>query len=107
MKLSAKNKKQAGFILTSEAVLLSTVLVIGMVTGLTTVRDSMNAELEDVAEAFGSLDQSYTIDGIQNDHLTAASAGSQFTDATDKVAGDKGGFTFIAADDFEGAAPRK
>ena len=48
-------------VLTFEWILLITVLVIGIVSGLTAVRDAMISELGDVAEAMISLDQTYTI----------------------------------------------
>jgi hypothetical protein len=48
-------------VLTFEWILLITVLVIGVVGGLSAVRDAVITELGDVAEAMISLDQSYTI----------------------------------------------
>ena len=48
-------------VLTFEWVVLITVLVIGIVGGLSAVRDALITELGDVAEAMISLDQSYTI----------------------------------------------
>jgi len=48
-------------VLTFEWILLITVLVIGIVGGLSAVRDAMITELGDVVEAMISLDQSYTI----------------------------------------------
>ena len=48
-------------VLTFEWILLITVLVIGIVGGLSAVRDALISELGDVAEAMISLDQSYTI----------------------------------------------
>jgi hypothetical protein len=48
-------------ILTFEWVLLLTVLVIGVVVGLTAVRDAMNVELANVAAAMVSLNQGYAI----------------------------------------------
>ncbi len=48
-------------VLTFEWVLLITLLVIGIVGGLSAVRDALITELGDVAEAMISLDQSYTI----------------------------------------------
>ena len=48
-------------VLTFEWVLLITVLVIGIVGGLSAVRDALITELGDVAQAMISLDQSYTI----------------------------------------------
>lgn len=48
-------------VLTFEWILLITVLAIGIVGGLSAVRDAVLTELGDVAEAVISLDQSYTI----------------------------------------------
>ena len=48
-------------VLTFEWILLITVLVIGIVGGLSAVRDAVLTELGDVAEAMISLDQSYSI----------------------------------------------
>ena len=48
-------------VLTFEWILLITVVVIGIVGGLSAVRDSVIMELGDVAEAMVSLDQSYAI----------------------------------------------
>ena len=49
-------------VLTFEWILLLTLLTIGIVSGLTAVRDATITELGDVAQAMISLDQSYTID---------------------------------------------
>ena len=48
-------------VLTFEWILLITVLVIGIVGALSAVRDAINTELGDVAEAMVALDQSYYI----------------------------------------------
>lgn len=48
-------------VLTFEWVLLITVLVIGIVGGVSAVRDALVTELGDVVEAMVSIDQSYTI----------------------------------------------
>jgi len=48
-------------VLTFEWVLLVTVLVIGIVGAMSAVRDAINTELGDVAEAMVALDQSYYI----------------------------------------------
>jgi len=99
---SNKVSRQKGFILTSEAVLLSTVMVIGLTTGMVTLRDSMNAELEDVAEAIGALDQSYTFNGITNDQSSSAIAGSAFGDTVDSNAGDGVTWSYTTPDLVEG-----
>ena len=48
-------------VLTFEWILLITVLVIGIVGGLSAVRDAVISELGDVSHAITLLDQSYTI----------------------------------------------
>lgn len=48
-------------VLTFEWILLITVLVIGIVGGLSAVRDAVITELGDVVEAVVSLDQSYLV----------------------------------------------
>ncbi len=53
-------REEAG-VLTFEWILLVTVLVIGIVGALSAVRDALNTELGDVAEAMVALDQSYYI----------------------------------------------
>ncbi|MBA6350284.1 MULTISPECIES: hypothetical protein [unclassified Colwellia] len=97
-------KKQGGFVMTSELLLLSTTIVIGLTVGLTTMRDSVTAEMEDVAEAIGSLDQSYAYDGMKNGEGTAEISGSGFIDAIDTNAGDGVKFEFIASDFSETAS---
>ena len=71
IKHNLNGKKQKGFVLTSELIILSTSMVAALVIGLSTLRDSVTSELEDVAEAIGSLDQSYVFDGMINAEGTA------------------------------------
>ncbi|WP_158773489.1 hypothetical protein [Cobetia sp. L2A1] len=97
-------KSQAGFVMTTELVLILSVMVIGMVVGLVTMRDSLTAEMEDVAEAIGQLDQSYAFDGLVNGEGTAFLEGSGFIDATDTLAGDEVTFDFVAVDYSESGA---
>ena len=100
-KLNVKGKKQGGFVLTAELVLIVTILVLGSIVGMVTMRDALNAEMEDVAEAVGVLDQGYDYRGIENLQQTAATAGSAFTDMADFNAGDTRGFVFTVALDGE------
>ncbi len=72
---------EAGFVVSSELVLIATILVIGMITGLVTVRDQVVQELADVAGAMSDIDQSYAYTGV-NAH-NAATAGSDFLDLLD------------------------
>lgn len=94
-------RKQGGFIMTTELILLVTVMVIGMIVGLVTLRDATTAEMEDVAEAIGSLDQSYAFSGLLNAETTATVEGSDFIDAVDTAAGDEAVFTFVNSDGTE------
>lgn len=55
---------EAGFIVSAELVLISTIVVIGMIVGLSEVANGINQELEDVGSAFGSINQSYCYSGF-------------------------------------------
>ena len=50
---------EAGFIVSAELVLIATIAVLAMVVGLSEVANALNQELEDVASAFGSVNQSF------------------------------------------------
>ena len=66
---------EAGLLLSAEAVVVGTVAVVGLTTGLTVVAKSVNEELQD-AFAIRSLDQSYSIPAIEG--CGAKTAGSSF-----------------------------
>lgn len=65
-----------GVILSAETVLVGTVGVIGLTTGLSVLSNSVNEELKDVGSAIRSLDQSYIISG--NYSCQASTPGSSF-----------------------------
>ena len=88
--MKKQQKKEAGFIVSAELVLIATILVIGLIVGMVAIRDSMTAEMKDVAEAMGHLNQSYTFNGIQDPVLNSEVAGSSFGDTVDITAGDTG-----------------
>ena len=71
---------EAGFIISAELILISTVAVLAMVVGLSEVSIAINQELEDVATAFGSVNQSFRYQG-----LTGHGAGSNGTNFQDGV----------------------
>jgi hypothetical protein len=73
--------KQRGFIVTMELLLLAAILVIGLIVGMTTVRDAVVLELSDLSEAIGALNQGYRVAGVVNDANTASTAGSTFSDS--------------------------
>jgi hypothetical protein len=78
-----QRRSQRGFIVTIELLFLAAILVIGLIVGMVNVRDSVLAELSDVSESVGNLNQGYDIQGVSNLAGTAATAGSAFQDAPD------------------------
>ncbi|MCA8985249.1 MAG: hypothetical protein R3C12_19070 [Planctomycetaceae bacterium] len=78
---------EAGFIVSAELVLIATLLVIGMIVGLSEVQHAVVAELNDVGDAIGSINQSYMFSGFsaKKNQWTNKSytRGSAFNDAND------------------------
>jgi len=72
---------EAGFIVSAELVLIATILVLGMIVGLVSVRDQVVQELGDIALAIGFINQSYSFSGITGH--TSSTAGSAFDDESD------------------------
>jgi Flp pilus assembly pilin Flp len=75
-----------GFLVSSELVLISTILIMGLVVGLTEVSFAVNNELEDVASAIGSVNQSFYANGIHSADKSCT-AGSEFEDLADDCDG--------------------
>lgn len=71
-----------GFVVSAELVLITTIAVLGLVVGLSEVSHAVNNELEDVASAFGSLNQSYKASGLKSCRK-GYKAGSRFSDEAD------------------------
>jgi Flp pilus assembly pilin Flp len=72
---------QQGFIVSIELVLISTILVVGLITGMTALRDAVVSELSDVAGAVQDLNQSYEYNGVAGH--SARTQGSNYIDARD------------------------
>ena len=70
-----------GFIVSIELVLIATIAVIGLITGLTAIRDAVVAELSDVGGAIQDLNQSYSVTGMRSQ--SAQSSGFSWTDRRD------------------------
>ena len=68
-------------IVSAELVAVMTCSVLALVVGLKDVSDAVNAELNDLAQAIGSLDQSFAFNGIRG--CQAFVAGSCFVDTAD------------------------
>lgn len=77
---------EAGFVISAELVLVLTIAVLAMVVGLTAVRDSVTNELNDLAHAFGAVNQTYNVAGLckpRNYGTHAHIAGFGFNDNAD------------------------
>ncbi len=55
---------EAGFIVSAELVLAATILVIGMIVGLTVLRNQVVQELADLGAALGMISQGYEYTGV-------------------------------------------
>ena len=79
--LNALLNDEAGFIVSAELVLISTIAVLGMIVGLSEVALNVNNELEDVGSAFASVKQDFRVQ-CTSGHK-AYVAGSSFNDCPD------------------------
>ena len=69
------------FVVSSELILIATVLVVALVVGLETVRNAALQELGDVGAAIGSISQTFTYGGVTG-HSSALN-GSVYADGLD------------------------
>lgn len=87
---------EAGFLISGELVLVGTILVLGVVVGLSEVSHAINQELEDVASAFGSVNQSYRYGGLFG-RDKGSRHGGRYNDSSDDsdsqwdISGSRGG----------------
>ena len=72
---------EQGVIISAELVLVGTILIMGMIVGLVELQTSMVAELSDLGNAIGNVDQSYRTPGITS-HKTSGAVMAQTTGAT-------------------------
>lgn len=73
--------EESGVVISAELILFSTLLVIGMLVGLQTVRDAVVRELSDFANAVANTNQSYSFAGVTGHH--SSTAGSALADVRD------------------------
>ena len=73
-------RDESGTVLTTEVVLLTTLLIIGIVVGAKSYRDSLVTEWADYAQALANIDQSYNVPDIEG---TVSFPGSHFVDQRD------------------------
>ena len=72
---------EAGLIVSSELVFVSSIAAVGMIVGLSAARDGVTSELADVGDAVTEYNQGYQVSSIQGHG--AALAGTQYLDGTD------------------------
>lgn len=73
--------EETGAIVSAEIILVASILVIGVISGLKSLRDSVVTELADVAQAIANINQSYSFSGASGHH--SFSPGSIFVDSAD------------------------
>ena len=73
---------EAGFIVSAELILVATIAVLGVVVGLSEIAYGVNNELEDVSPAFGSVNQSFYVNGAHFEGK-ACTTGSRYEDDAD------------------------
>ena len=73
--------EETGAIISAEIMLVATILVLGVIVGLKSVRDSVVTELADVAQALANVSQSYSFSAVSGHH--AYTGGGLFTDLRD------------------------
>jgi hypothetical protein len=72
---------EAGFIVSAELVLVSSIGILSMMVGLSEVSMNVNCELEDVGSAFGAINQSFWYSMPHG--LKGCMTGSSFSDDCD------------------------
>ena len=84
--LKALYNDESGAIIAAEMVLVLTIAVLGMVVGITAVRDAVSQELNDISCAIGAISQTYSYTGIskaKDDGVHARIDGSSWVDHVD------------------------
>ncbi|GIX03947.1 MAG: hypothetical protein KatS3mg113_0953 [Planctomycetaceae bacterium] len=80
---------EAGFLISSEMILIACLVILGSIVGLATVRDQVTTELADLGDAVSQLNQSYSFSSLQftfafpNATVVGSIAGSSFNDQPD------------------------
>lgn len=77
---------ESGVIISAELVLVLTVAVLAMIVGLSEVAVAVNTELNDISNAIGALNQTYSYTGFcaeSSGKLKSFVAGSAFIDSVD------------------------
>ena len=76
---------EAGFVITTELLLVAVVLVIGIVAGISALRTAMLGELSELGTSISNIDNSFFVGGsteFVNGQVGASTPGFGFTDPT-------------------------
>jgi hypothetical protein len=68
--------EEIGAILSAEVMLVASILVVGVIAGLASLRDSIVTELADVAQALANVNQSFSFSGVKGHHASGGGGGS-------------------------------
>lgn len=74
-------REESGAIVSAEVILIASILVIGVIVGLKSVRDAVVSEWADVGQALANIDQSYWFSATAGHH--GFTGGGQFNDLAD------------------------
>jgi hypothetical protein len=79
--LKALWRDERGIVYSMDVILVSTILALGTIVGLVCLRNQVLQELCDVANAVGSLDQSYSYSSrtVTSGNFSASVAGGSYT----------------------------
>ena len=58
-------RDESGFIVSAELILILTLFICAVAVGFGVVKDAIATELNDISDAIGAVDQSYSVSGIQ------------------------------------------
>jgi|SaaInl7_100m_RNA_FD_contig_21_665351_length_1048_multi_26_in_0_out_0_1 hypothetical protein len=98
-------RDDAGFVVSTELVLVATILVIGVTIGQATLRDAVISELADTAGAINDINQSYSYSTVTG-HSSSVSGSlyddkDDFCDSADGVQGAQTGSASGACVNFD------
>lgn len=93
---------EGGAVLSTELILLLVITVIGMVVGLTALRDAVDGQLGDLAGAIAAIDPAYAVSGICYD--PACLPAMDFSNVNEQTYAWAGSFSWTGTDTDYGTA---
>ena len=99
---------ESGFVVSAELVLIATILILGLIVGLSSIQHAIVSELNDIGDATGNANQSYWYTGFSkekddNNGFSAYTRGSAARDENDDCDNDQ---CEIACDDPVNEGPK-